>query len=73
VTGEQFAQRLADELGVAPLAEAEIGDLLGLASTAAHASERLAAPLCTFLAGRSGRPPAEVRAAAERLAASRDG
>ena len=54
MTGEQFAQAVAAELGLDPLTEDEIGTLLTLASTAAHSSERLAAPLCTYLAGRAG-------------------
>ena len=67
MTGEEFAQALAADLGLPPLSEEEIGGLLALASVAAHASERLAAPLCTYLAGRAGRPLDEVRAAADRL------
>ena len=66
MTGEQFAQHVARELGLDPLTEEEIGTLLKIASVAAHSSERLAAPLCTFLAGRAGIE--EVRAAVERAA-----
>ena len=62
MTGEEFAQQVARELGLPPLSEEEIGALLKIASTAAHASERLAAPLCTFLAGRAGRPLEDVQA-----------
>jgi hypothetical protein len=54
MTGEEFAQAVARELGLPELTEEEIGALLQLASTAAHSSERLAAPLCTYLAGRAG-------------------
>lgn len=68
MTGQEFAQALARELGQPELEDAEIGALLKLASVAAHSSERLAAPLCTFLAGRSGRPLGEVQAAVARLA-----
>ena len=66
VTGEDFAQQVARELGLEPLTEDEIGALLKVASVAAHSSERLAAPLCTYLAGR--RSVDEVRAVVERLA-----
>jgi hypothetical protein len=65
MTGQEFAQQVAAELGLPPLTEEEIGALLKIASVAAHSSERLAAPLCTYLAGRAG--IAEVRAAVERV------
>jgi hypothetical protein len=68
MTGEEFAQAVAKQLGLGPLAPDEIDELLTIASTAAHASERLAAPLCTFIAGRSGRPLADVHAALGRVA-----
>lgn len=69
MTGRDFAAALAAELGLPGLEEDEIEALLALASTAAHASERLAAPLCTFLAGRSGLPIADVAAAADAVRA----
>jgi hypothetical protein len=65
MTGEQFAQQVARELGLDPLTEDEIGALLKVASVAAHSSERLAAPLCTDLAGRAGIDA--VRDAVDRL------
>lgn len=68
MTGEEFAQALARELEQPALSRQEIDGLLALAGKAAHSSERLAAPLCTFLAGRSGRGLDEVRAAVNRLA-----
>lgn len=43
----------------------------GSAASAAHASERIAAPLTTWLAGRSGKPLDELNAAARLLAAPR--
>jgi hypothetical protein len=67
--GRAFADRVAEELGLGALDAADADALLALAGVAAHASERLAAPLCTFLAGRSGRPVEEVRAIVDRLAA----
>ncbi len=69
MTGREFAQRLAAELGLPPLDEAAEETILGLAGTAAHASERLAAPLCTYLAGASGRQISEVAETVARLAA----
>ena len=46
----------------------DVGELLELAATAAHSSERIAAPIACFMAGRDGRAPAELRAAADRVA-----
>lgn len=67
-SAQAWAVRFADLLGVeAPEAD-EIDELLGLAGIAAHASERTAAPLSTWLAGRAGVAPAAARAAAQRLA-----
>lgn len=60
MTGQEFAQEIARRLDLPPLEPSEIDTLLAMAGTAAHASERLAAPLCTYLAGRSGREPADV-------------
>jgi uncharacterized protein DUF6457 len=68
--GHEFARDVAHALGVESLTEADANALLAIAGTAAHASERLAAPLCTYLAGRSGRSLEDVRAAID-LVASR--
>ena len=68
MTGERWLQALATELGVAVPTEQESTDLLALASTAAHASERVAAPLSCWLAARAGITAAEALAVATRLA-----
>lgn len=47
-------------LGVEPPSKEEVVALLDLAATAAHSSERTAAPLACWVAGRSGRPAAEL-------------
>ncbi|HEY3776419.1 MAG TPA: DUF6457 domain-containing protein [Solirubrobacteraceae bacterium] len=57
----------ADELGVAPPSEEEIDRLLALAGIAAHASERIAAPLACWLAARAGTEPEEALARAKRI------
>ena len=55
------ARTLLRVLGVdAPTAEEE-GQLLELASIAAHSSERPAAPLACWAAGKTGRSPDELR------------
>jgi hypothetical protein len=67
MTGQEFAQAVAKQLGLAPLDGDEIDELLTIASNAAHASERLAAPLCTYIAGKSGRPLADIHTAIDRV------
>jgi hypothetical protein len=58
---------LARTLQTSPPTDAEIDDLLSLASVAAHASERAAAPVACWMAARAGRPPAEALALAREL------
>ena len=67
-TARTWADRYAEAIGVQPLRDDEIDALLALAGVAAHASERTAAPISTWLAGRSGLSAAEAKAAADRLA-----
>jgi hypothetical protein len=54
----------AERLGVDPPTNDELDALLELAAAAAHASERVAAPVACWLAGRAGLAPAEAVAAA---------
>ncbi len=70
MTGDEWIQGFAAELGVEPLGADEVQALLDLASVAAHASERLAAPLSCYLVARAGVAPAAALAAAHRLAGS---
>jgi hypothetical protein len=70
MTGDEWIQSFAAELGVEPLGADEVQALLDLASVAAHASERLAAPLSCYLAARAGVAPEAALAAAHRLAGS---
>lgn len=57
----------AGELGQEPPSEQQIGQILKLAAVAAHSSERIAAPVATYLAGVTGRPLDELIALAEEL------
>ena len=66
----EWVRRFAEALGVTPPTDDEVADLLAMAGVAAHASERTAAPLSAWLAGRAGAAPSAARAAAERLAAT---
>lgn len=65
----EFLGRLAIELGVEPPTEAEIDAALQLASVAARASARQAAPVACWLAARARVDLADATAIAERLAA----
>lgn len=67
-SARSFLAELARALGTAPPTDAEMNDLLALASVAAHASERVAAPLACWLAARAGHAPAEALAIAQELA-----
>jgi len=67
-TGPEWLAQFAAELGVQPPTPEEIDVLLALAGHAAHASERIAAPVGCWLAARSGLTPEEALAAARRMA-----
>ena len=67
MNASEWIEAFARELAADPPSEEEIGELLELAAAAAHASERIAAPIACFMAGRDGRPVAELRAAADRV------
>jgi hypothetical protein len=64
-----WIDRFADQLGVPALPEHDVEAILALASVAAHASERTAAPLSCWLAAVAGLSPADALAAAQKLAA----
>lgn len=62
-----WCQQLAAVLGTEAPSEAETAALLSLASVAANASERLAAPLSCWLVGRSGCSPDQALGLAREL------
>ena len=64
MTGAEWLADFAGRLGVDPPDEATMEALLDLAGVAAHASERLAAPLACWLVGRAGLPAADALAVA---------
>jgi hypothetical protein len=67
-TAEQWLSAFAASLGrPAPTAE-EVDAVLRLASVAAHASERRAAPVACWLAAQAGVDPADARERAQELA-----
>lgn len=61
MTRDEWVAAFAARLGVEPPDAATVDTLLALAGDAAHASERTAAPLACWLAGRAGTDPAEAR------------
>ena len=68
MTADEWIARFAAELGVAPPTAEEFEALLGLAATAAHASERTAAPVACWLSAKAGIDPVQARAKADMLA-----
>lgn len=70
MTRDEWIAAFAREAGVQRPSPQEIRELLDLAGTAAHASERTAAPLACWIAGRAQLSLADLRAAAERVGAS---
>ena len=78
VTRDEWIGSVAREAGVRPPSAQEISQLLELAGVAAHASERTAAPLASWIAGSSSLSLPELLAIAERVgspqaASSREG
>jgi hypothetical protein len=64
-SGREWIAGFAARLGVEPPDEATVEALLDLAGVAAHASERLAAPIACYLVGRAGITVEEARAQAD--------
>jgi hypothetical protein len=56
----EWLHAYAERLGIAPPTEQEVETLLALAGEAAHASERIAAPVACWLSARAGRSPEEA-------------
>ena len=69
MTADEWIDRYAAALGVAPPSAGDRETLLALAAEAAHASERVAAPLACWLAARAGLDPDAALSAASGIAA----
>ena len=69
VTRDEWIAEFAREAGVERPDPDQVRALLDLAGAAAHGSERTAAPLACWIAGRSSRSIEELQAAAERVSA----
>jgi hypothetical protein len=70
---DEWLAGFCERLGLEPPSKEEVVALLDLAATAAHSSERTAAPLACWVAGRSDRSPAELGAIAEEVAPASSG
>lgn len=60
MTAKEWLANFAAVLGIDPPNEEQIRDLLRLAGEAAHASERIAAPVACWLVARAGLSPTEA-------------
>lgn len=69
MTRDEWIAAFAREAGVERPSVEEVRQLLELAASAAHASERTAAPLACWLAGRSEQSLSELLERAKRLGA----
>lgn len=67
-TEKQWIDSLAQALGVEAPTEEEREALLALAATAAHMSERTAAPISCWLVARAGLTASQGKALADKLA-----
>ena len=70
MTADQWVQQFAKEIDADRPSQDEVAEILKLAGIAAHASERTAAPIACWMAGRTGKPVAELIQVAERAGAA---
>jgi hypothetical protein len=66
VTAEEWIDQFAGKLGAEAPGDAEFSEILELAAEAAHSSERTAAPVACWIAGRTGKPLSELIEIAKR-------
>jgi hypothetical protein len=65
MNAREWLDAFAAELGAKPPTDEEIDAILAIAAVAAHASERIAAPVACWVGGLSGASLADLRTAAE--------
>lgn len=73
MNAREWVDAFAAELGAEPPTADEIKQILDLAAVAAHASERIAAPVACWIGGAAGASLADLQAAAERVGAQDPG
>jgi hypothetical protein len=66
---KQWLAAYAEQLGTEPPTAAELKAILDLAAEAAHASERVAAPVACWLSAKAGRSLTESLAIAQKVSA----
>jgi Domain of unknown function (DUF6457) len=64
---KEWIAGFAEQLGTDPPTGDEFKAILDLAAEAAHSSERMAAPVATWLSAKAGRSPEESIALARRV------
>jgi Domain of unknown function (DUF6457) len=69
---DEWLAEFAEKLGVDPPTKEEVAALLDIAATAAHSSERTAAPIACWLAGRTDLSLGELKALADSVAPERE-
>ena len=69
---DEWIDRFAAEVGARAPNEEIVGELLELAATAAHSSERIAAPIACYIAGVTGAPLSELRTIADGIAPAQE-
>jgi uncharacterized protein DUF6457 len=67
MNAQEWIAAYAERLGIDPPTAGEFDAILDLAGEAAHASERTAAPVATWLSARAGRSPDESLALAREI------
>ena len=67
MNAKEWIDAYAEQLGTDPPTPDELKAILDLAAEAAHASERIAAPVACWLSAKSGRSPDESLAIARSL------
>jgi hypothetical protein len=73
MTGEQWIEAFAQAIGLSSPGQDEVDAILKLAATAAHSSERTAAPVAAWLAGASGKSLHEVNEVARQISGGGQG
>jgi len=73
MTAEQWIEAFAEAIGRPAPDEDEVNAILELAASAAHSSERTAAPVAAWLAGISGKSLHEVNEIAARVSGAEQG
>jgi hypothetical protein len=68
MSAEEWLAAYAEKLGIEPPTADELEAILDLAAQAAHASERIAAPVACWLSAKAGRSLEESRVLAREVA-----